>query len=147
MQIYSQTASASWVTRQLLEKPWRRLVFQLCLEVMGYYRYNLLPFSFIVLLITATSSCSTVVIFSCRLRFSNMYLCLPWYMQSTEEGIKLAHEIGFPVMIKVGFYTSTLIFWKYLSVSQFWLCWCVKFVFKHAYMSSIHASSIYHFSC
>lgn len=25
-------------------------------------------------------------------------------MQSTDEAIKLAHEIGFPVMIKVAFY-------------------------------------------
>lgn len=61
------------------------LVFQQYLEVMDCYRYCIL-----------SSICTLIFLISGLLSFDSLF-----NLQSTEEAVRLADGIGFPVMIKV----------------------------------------------
>lgn len=148
--ICSLTVSESWVTRLLQERQWRQQESPLFLEVMGWSRWHIHAACFLTdLLYKPTGIVIDLIKFwTCfwsfllievkktgkRWTWAPLFLhsLFFWKCQTTEEAIRLAHDIGFPVMIKVGPYLWSITLsiqslflndWRY---SLFWATGEVK---------------------
>lgn len=98
---FSLTAFESWVTNPLLGKQWRKQASQRCLGVMDCYRYR------IYMKVNLLNLFHKIIVWNMGMFILDFLRLDSWrdwlILQSTEEGIKLADEIGYPVMIKVCF--------------------------------------------